>query len=200
MMEAAPASPFEIARDALFRRPRPRRHRKRRLAMREQRRHRLDRADQALDLIRREDVFPPRHAAGRQSVRDRCVEQIWLRLTTGLAPGPMPSYAETLDASRRWDVANYIVASQRVAPWEPGGRQVALRRHRLPRVPRRRPARRQGPRRCEGLSGRVTRSDRALDVPRGVRALQVQVDPGRSAAERRRPVVWQRPHISAWTR
>ncbi len=49
-------------------------------------------------------------------------EQIWLRLTTGLAPGPMPPYAETLDASQRWDLVNYIVASQRIAPWAPGGR------------------------------------------------------------------------------
>jgi mono/diheme cytochrome c family protein len=53
-------------------------------------------------------------------------EQIWLRLTTGLAPGPMPSNAETLDVSQRWDVVNYIVASKRVAPWEPGGRLQGL--------------------------------------------------------------------------
>ena len=49
-------------------------------------------------------------------------EQIWLRLTTGLAPGPMPAYAGTLDASQRWDVVNFLVASERTAPWSPGGR------------------------------------------------------------------------------
>ena len=53
-------------------------------------------------------------------------EQIWLRLTTGLAPGPMPSYAETLDAGQRWDLVNYLVASRRVAPWAPGGQLQGL--------------------------------------------------------------------------
>ncbi len=48
-------------------------------------------------------------------------EEIWLRLTTGLAPGPMPSSARRLDASQRWDVVNYLLANQRVAPWAAGG-------------------------------------------------------------------------------
>jgi mono/diheme cytochrome c family protein len=48
-------------------------------------------------------------------------DHIWLRLTTGLAPGPMPAYAQTLDPSQRWDIVNYILANQRIAPWAPGG-------------------------------------------------------------------------------
>jgi mono/diheme cytochrome c family protein len=48
-------------------------------------------------------------------------DRIWLRLTTGLSPGPMPSYAETLDAGQRWDLVNYLLSNQRVAPWAPGG-------------------------------------------------------------------------------
>jgi cytochrome c oxidase cbb3-type subunit 2 len=48
-------------------------------------------------------------------------DRIWLRLTTGLAPGPMPAYAQTLDASQRWDIVNYILANPRLPPWAPGG-------------------------------------------------------------------------------
>jgi mono/diheme cytochrome c family protein len=48
-------------------------------------------------------------------------EQIWLRLTTGLAPGPMPSYADKLTPAERWDVVNYILSLARTPPWEPGG-------------------------------------------------------------------------------
>ena len=48
-------------------------------------------------------------------------DRIWLRLTTGLAPGPMPAYAQTLDPGQRWDIVNYILANQRIAPWAPGG-------------------------------------------------------------------------------
>ena len=48
-------------------------------------------------------------------------DRIWLRLTTGLAPGPMPSYAQTLDPGQRWDLVAYVLASGRTAPWAPGG-------------------------------------------------------------------------------
>ncbi len=49
-------------------------------------------------------------------------EQIWLRITTGLSPGPMPAYEEVLTASERWDVVNYILSLARVPAWEPGGK------------------------------------------------------------------------------
>ncbi|HEV2752167.1 MAG TPA: c-type cytochrome [Gemmatimonadales bacterium] len=49
-------------------------------------------------------------------------EQIWLRLTTGLAPGPMPSYAAITTAADRWDLVNYVVSLARIAPWAPGGK------------------------------------------------------------------------------
>jgi len=48
-------------------------------------------------------------------------EDLWMRLTTGLSPGPMPSFAEILTSDQRWDVVNYLLANQRVAPWAPGG-------------------------------------------------------------------------------
>ncbi len=46
---------------------------------------------------------------------------LWLRLTTGLASGPMPSFAETLDPGERWDVVNFVLSRQRIAPWATGG-------------------------------------------------------------------------------
>jgi len=49
-------------------------------------------------------------------------EQIWLRLTTGLAPGPMPSFAATTTAAERWDLVNYVGSLARIPPWAPGGR------------------------------------------------------------------------------
>ena len=49
-------------------------------------------------------------------------EQIWLRLTTGLAPSPMPSFADTMTPEERWDVVNYVLSLARVAPWETGGK------------------------------------------------------------------------------
>ena len=49
-------------------------------------------------------------------------EQIWLRLTTGLAPGPMPSFAATTTAAERWDLVNYVVSLARFPPWAPGGK------------------------------------------------------------------------------
>jgi cytochrome c oxidase cbb3-type subunit 2 len=48
-------------------------------------------------------------------------EQIRLRLTTGMLPGPMPSYADSLTPDQRWDVVNYVLSLARPAPWEPGG-------------------------------------------------------------------------------
>jgi len=43
-------------------------------------------------------------------------EAIWMRLSAGLTPAPMPSYAESTTAAQRWDLVNYIVASARKAP------------------------------------------------------------------------------------
>jgi mono/diheme cytochrome c family protein len=48
-------------------------------------------------------------------------EDIWLRLTTGIMPGPMPSFAEALAADARWDLANFVVSLARTPPWEKGG-------------------------------------------------------------------------------
>ena len=49
-------------------------------------------------------------------------EQIWLRITTGMPPGPMPSFARTTTAAQRWDLVNYVLSLQRLAPWESGGK------------------------------------------------------------------------------
>jgi mono/diheme cytochrome c family protein len=46
---------------------------------------------------------------------------IWLRLTTGIAPGPMPSFASALSPDARWDLANFVVSLARTPPWEKGG-------------------------------------------------------------------------------
>jgi hypothetical protein len=46
---------------------------------------------------------------------------VWLRLTTGIKPGPMPAYADVLSANARWDLANFIVSLARTPPWEDGG-------------------------------------------------------------------------------
>jgi mono/diheme cytochrome c family protein len=48
-------------------------------------------------------------------------EDIWLRLTTGMAPGPMPSYELAMTAGQRWDVVNYVLSLARTPPWEAGG-------------------------------------------------------------------------------
>lgn len=47
---------------------------------------------------------------------------IWLRLTHGGAPGPMPAYQDKLTPEQRWDVANYVLSLARIAPWDPGGK------------------------------------------------------------------------------
>jgi mono/diheme cytochrome c family protein len=49
-------------------------------------------------------------------------DQIWMRLTTGMSPGPMPAFAATTTPDERWDVVNYVLSLKRLAPWEPGGR------------------------------------------------------------------------------
>jgi mono/diheme cytochrome c family protein len=48
--------------------------------------------------------------------------QIWLRLTTGLAGSSMPSYENTLTADQRWDLVRFLESQKRVAPWERGGK------------------------------------------------------------------------------
>jgi len=49
-------------------------------------------------------------------------EDIWLRITTGLSPSPMPAYQQILTDNERWDVVNYIQSIARVAPWQDGGK------------------------------------------------------------------------------
>lgn len=49
-------------------------------------------------------------------------EQIWLRVTTGLAPAPMPPLAASATDDQRWDLVNYVLSLARIPPWEPGGR------------------------------------------------------------------------------
>jgi mono/diheme cytochrome c family protein len=48
-------------------------------------------------------------------------EDVWLRVTTGIMPGPMPAYADALSADDRWDLANFVVSLARTPPWEDGG-------------------------------------------------------------------------------
>lgn len=49
-------------------------------------------------------------------------DEIWMRVTTGLRPGPMPSFGQTLSADERWEVANYVISLARTPPWERGGK------------------------------------------------------------------------------
>ncbi len=49
-------------------------------------------------------------------------EQIWLRLTTGLVPSPMRSFAGTTTPAERWDLVNYMASLARTPPWAAGGR------------------------------------------------------------------------------
>ncbi len=46
---------------------------------------------------------------------------LWLRISTGLAPGPMPAFDHTLTPEQRWDMVNYIRSLARTPPWESGG-------------------------------------------------------------------------------
>jgi mono/diheme cytochrome c family protein len=48
-------------------------------------------------------------------------EQIWLRITTGLPPAPMPPFREAATPQQRWDLVNYVLSLARTPPWEPGG-------------------------------------------------------------------------------
>ena len=48
-------------------------------------------------------------------------DQLWLRLTTGMRPGPMPDYALTLTEEERWDIVGYVQSLARIPPWERGG-------------------------------------------------------------------------------
>ncbi len=49
-------------------------------------------------------------------------EQIWLRMSTGLTPGPMPAFESAMTPDERWDVVNYLLSLTRVPPWEAGGK------------------------------------------------------------------------------
>jgi mono/diheme cytochrome c family protein len=49
-------------------------------------------------------------------------EQVWLRVTTGLAGTPMPSFATTLSDTQRWQIVQYVASIARTPPWEPGGK------------------------------------------------------------------------------
>ena len=48
-------------------------------------------------------------------------QQIWLRISTGLAPSPMPAFDKTMTPEERWDVVNYVLSLARIPPWESGG-------------------------------------------------------------------------------
>jgi mono/diheme cytochrome c family protein len=48
-------------------------------------------------------------------------QDIWLRLTTGVMPGPMPAYADVLSADARWDLVNFVVSLGRPPAWEKDG-------------------------------------------------------------------------------
>jgi mono/diheme cytochrome c family protein len=49
-------------------------------------------------------------------------EQIWLRLSTGVGAGVMPSFAGNTTDNERWDLVNYVLSIARIAPWEAGGK------------------------------------------------------------------------------
>ncbi len=46
-------------------------------------------------------------------------EETFLRLSTGLAPAPMPAYA-ALPADSRWDLVNFLESRRRAPPWQSG--------------------------------------------------------------------------------
>jgi mono/diheme cytochrome c family protein len=48
-------------------------------------------------------------------------QDVWLRLTTGIMPGPMPAYADELSAAARWDLVNFVASLARTPAWEKGG-------------------------------------------------------------------------------
>ena len=49
-------------------------------------------------------------------------EQLWLRITTGLPPGPMPPLPADATPDERWDIVNYVESIARKPPWESNGR------------------------------------------------------------------------------
>jgi len=49
-------------------------------------------------------------------------EQLWLRLTVGMTPGPMPSYESATTPEERWDLVNFVLSVARIPPWDPGGK------------------------------------------------------------------------------
>jgi mono/diheme cytochrome c family protein len=49
-------------------------------------------------------------------------EAVWLRLTVGMASGPMPSFGATLSDEERWALADFIGSAARTPPWAKGGR------------------------------------------------------------------------------
>jgi mono/diheme cytochrome c family protein len=49
-------------------------------------------------------------------------QDVWLRLTTGIMPGPMPAYADVLPASARWDLVNFVASIARTPAWQKDGR------------------------------------------------------------------------------
>jgi mono/diheme cytochrome c family protein len=55
-------------------------------------------------------------------------EQVWLRLTTGMLPGPMPSYADASSPEERWALVGYLRSIALPAPWEAGGKLAGLGR------------------------------------------------------------------------
>jgi mono/diheme cytochrome c family protein len=49
-------------------------------------------------------------------------EQIWMRINSGLAPGPMPPLPSEATHEERWDIVNYVLSLARVPAWVPGGK------------------------------------------------------------------------------
>jgi mono/diheme cytochrome c family protein len=49
-------------------------------------------------------------------------EELWLRLTVGMTPGPMPSYETAATPEQRWDLVNFVLSLARTPPWAPGGK------------------------------------------------------------------------------
>jgi len=49
-------------------------------------------------------------------------EDVWRRVTTGLAGSAMPAYVDASTSAERWDLVNYLGAIARIPPWSPGGR------------------------------------------------------------------------------
>jgi len=46
-------------------------------------------------------------------------EQVFLRLSTGMAPAPMPAFAQ-LSAESRWDLVIFLESRRRTPPWQSG--------------------------------------------------------------------------------